>query len=184
MTTKTDPDILSKRIAEVTQPVESGTDEPAKKKIPLTWEEEELAFYEPKRVKAVEVKVREDRHSALLQKQLPLQWKAMHEVFAIRSQSINTRAGRTVIRVLSTDENRFEVRREDDQGFALQFDSQRKKVIFSGKPLGFEREYELIVQTSHDNVETTAWFSSTTLTTEHTDALTKAMLSVLMRFDQ
>jgi hypothetical protein len=108
----------------------------------------------------------------------------MHEVFAIRCQSINTKAGRAVLRVMSTDENRFEVRREDDQGFAVQFDPQRKKVTYDGKPLGFERDYELIVQTSHDNVETTAWFSSTTLTTEHTDALTKAMLSVLMRYDQ
>ena len=183
MTTKTDPDVLSKRIAEVTQPV-NGPEEPAKKKVPLTWEEEELAFYEPKRVKAVDVKQRLDRHTALLQKQLPLQWKAMHEVFAIRCQSVNTRAARTVLRVLSTDANRFEVRREDDQGFVLQFDSERKKITFSGKVLGFEREYELIVQCSHEGVETTAWFSSTTLTTEHTDDLTKAMLSVLMRFDQ
>lgn len=183
MTTKIDPDILSKRIAEVTQPV-NGPEEQAKKKVPLTWEEEELAFYEPKRVKAVAVKEREDRHAALLQKQLPLQWKAMHEVFAIRCQSMNTKAGRTVLRVLSSDANRFEVRREDDQGFAVQFDPDRKKVIFSGKVLGFEREYELIVQTSHDNVETTTWFSSTTLATEHTDDLTKAMISVLIRFDQ
>ena len=183
MTTKVDPDLLSKRIAEVTQPV-NGPEEPAKKKVPLTWEEEELAFYEPKRVKAVEVKNRDDRRAALLAKQLPLQWNAMHEVFAIRCQSINTRAGRTILRVLSADANRFEVRREDDQGFAIQFDPQRKKVIFSGKVLGYDREYELIVQTSHDNVDTTAWFSSTTLTTEHTDDLTKAMISVLMHFEQ
>jgi hypothetical protein len=183
MTTKTDPDILSKRIAEITQPV-NAPEEPAKKKVPLTWEEEELAFYEPKRVKAVAVKQREDRHAALLQKQMPLQWKAVHEVFAIRCQSINTKAGRTVLRVLSADANRFEVRREDEQAIAVQFDPDRKKVTYSGKVLGFDREYELIVQTSHDNIETTAWFSSTTLTTEHTDDLTKAMISVLIRFDQ
>jgi hypothetical protein len=162
----------------------NGPEEPAKKKVPLTWEEEELAFYEPKRVKAVDVKRREDRHAALLAKQLPLQWKAMHDVFAIRCQSINTRAARTVLRVLSTDANRFEIRREDEQGFVVQFDPQRKKVAFNGKVLGFEREYELIVQTNHEGTETTAWFSSTTLTTEQTDDLTKAMLSVLMRFDQ
>ncbi len=183
MTTKTDPDILSKRIAEITQPV-NGPEEPAKKKVPLTWEEEELAFYEPKRVKAVAVKEREDRHAALLQKQMPLQWKAVHEVFAIRCKSINTKAGRTVLRVLSADANRFEVRREDEQAIAVQFDPDRKKVTYSGKVLGFDREYELIVQTSHDYIETTAWFSSTTLTTEHTDDLTKAMISVLIRFDQ
>jgi len=183
MATKIDPDVLSKRIAEVTQPV-SGPEEPAKKKVPLTWEEEELAFYEPKRVKAVEVKRREDRRAALLLKQMPLQWNALREVFAIRCESINTKAGRTVLRASSAESNRFEVRREDDQAIVLLFDQARKKVTFSGKVLGFDREYELIVQTSHDNVDTTAWFSSTTLTTEQTDDLTKAMLSVLIRFDQ
>ena len=29
----------------------------------------------------------------------------------------------------------------------MQFDSDRKKVVFSGKVLGFDREYELVVQT-------------------------------------
>ena len=182
MSAKTDPDILSRRIAEVTQPANSS-EEPPKKKVPLTWEEEELAFYEPKRVKAVEVKRRDDRRAALLMKQLPLQWNALREVFAIRCKSIDTRAGRTVLRVLSSNEHRFEIRREDDQGFAVQFDPERKKVTFSGKVLGFDRDYELIVQT-RDEVDTTAWFSSTTLTTEQTDDLTKAMLSVLMRFEQ
>jgi hypothetical protein len=183
MTTKTDADALSRRIAEVTQPV-NGPEEPPKKKVPLSWEEEELAFYEPKRTKAVDVKRREDRRATLLLKQMPLQWNALREVFAIRCESINTKARRTVLRASSTDANRFEVRREDDQSIVFQCDQVRKKVTFSGKALGFDREYELIVQTSHDNVDTTAWFSATTLTTEQTDDLTKAMLSVLIRFEQ
>ena len=56
-------------------------------------------------------------------------------------------------------------------------------MTFSGKPLGFDREYELVVVT-RDEVDSTAWFSSTTLTTEQTDDLSKAMISVLMRFEQ
>ena len=69
------------------------------------------------------------------------------------------------------------------EGFFMKFDAEKKKVSFSGKPLGFPREYELIVVT-RDDVDSTAWFSSTTLTTEQTDDLSKAMISVLMRFQQ
>ena len=179
--TATDSDVIARRIAEVTKT--DGATEKEAKKIPLTWEEEELAFYEPKRAVAVEVKRKADARAALLQHQLPHQWNALREVISIRCESVNTRAGRTVLRAISSDRNRMEVRREDDQGFVMQFDPERKKVIFSGKALGYDREYELIVQT-RDDVDTTAWFSSTTLTTDQTDALTKAMISVLMRFEQ
>lgn len=176
----TDSETISRRIAEVTK-----IDGPEKeaKKVPLTWEDEELAFYEPKRVVAVEVKRKADARAALLQHQLPHQWSALREVISIRCESINSKARRIVLRPIATDKNRLEVRREDDQGFAMQFDPEKKKVIFSGKPLGYDREYELVVQ-SRDEVDTTAWFSSTTLTTDQTDSLAKAMISVLMRFEQ
>ena len=65
----------------------------------------------------------------------------------------------------------------------MKVDVEKKKVTFSGKPLGFSREYELIVVT-RDDVDTIAWFSSTTLGTEQTDELSKAMISTLMRFEQ
>jgi hypothetical protein len=189
MTARTAPiaesssDAIARRIAEVTKPGPSSSFEKQEKKSPATWEEEELAFYEPKRSVAVEIKRKDDAHAALLQRQLPHQWSALREVISIRCESINTKAGRTVLRVISTDANRFEVRREDDHGFSMQFDAARKKVTFSGKPLGFDREYELVV-VSRDDADSTAWFSSTTLTTDQTDDLTKAMLSVLMRFEQ
>ena len=174
-------DAIARRIAEVTRP-EVLAEKP-EKKVPLTWEEEELAFYEPKRTVAVEVKRKADSRAALLLRQLPHQWNALREVISIRCESINTRAGRTVLRVDGSDSNRFILRREDDQGFSMHFDPEKKKVTFSGKPLGFDREYELVVVT-RDDVDTTAWFSSTTLTTEQTDDLSKAMISVLMRFEQ
>ncbi|HEY2471709.1 MAG TPA: hypothetical protein VGI45_28240 [Terracidiphilus sp.] len=176
----TDSDVISRRIAEVTK-----TDAPEKeaKRVPLTWEEEELSFYEPKRAVAVEVKRKADARTALLHHQLPHQWNALREVIAIRCESINARARRTVLRAIAADKNRLDVRREDDMGFAMLFDAERRKIIFSGKPLGYDREYELIVQT-RDDVDTTAWFSSTTLTTEQTDALAKTMISVLMHFEQ
>ena len=81
------------------------------------------------------------------------------------------------------DRERLEIRREDDMGFVMQFDPEKKKVRFSGKVLGFDREYELVVQTQ-DDVDSTAWFSQTTLATEQTDDLAKAMISTLLRFDQ
>ncbi len=173
---------LLKRIAEVTKPEPSAAEKP-EKKVPLTWEEEELAFYEPKRNVAIEVKRKADARAALLQRQLVHQWNALREVIAIRCESINTKAGRVVLRPGAPDANHFEVRREDDHGFFMEFDPEKKKVKFSGKPLGFSREYELIVVT-RDDVDATAWFSSTTLTTEQTDDLSKAMISVLMRFEQ
>jgi hypothetical protein len=176
----TDSDAISRRIAEVTKP--DGPEKEARK-TPLTWEEEELAFYEPKRVVAVEVKRKADARAALLQHQLPHQWNALREVISIRCESVNSRARRAVLRPISVDKNRLEVRREDDQGFVMLFDPERKKVVFSGNVLGYDRQYELVVQT-RDDVDTTAWFSSTTLTTDQTDALAKAMISVLMRFEQ
>jgi hypothetical protein len=182
MTANTASEMIAKRIAEVTTPVNS-TDAPEKKKVRLTWEEEELENYEPKRSKAVEAKKRADARAALLVRQLPHQLNALREVISIRCDGVNTRAGRTVLRSVNPDRNRFEIRREDDMGFVMQFDPDRKKVIFSGKVLGFDREYELVVQT-HDEVDSTAWFSQTTLATEQTDDLAKAMISTLLRFDQ
>ena len=182
MSAQTASDVLTKRIAEVTQPV-NGPTAPAEKKVPLTWEEEELAFYQPKREKAIDVKRREEARAALLLKQLPHQWNALCEVIAIRCESLNTRAGRTVLRGARPEDNRLEIRREDDLGFVMQFDPEKKKISFTGKVLGFERQYELIVQT-RDEVDTTAWFSTTTLATEQTDDLAKYMISVLMRFEQ
>lgn len=180
--TPTSAEVLSRRIADVTQPVK-GPDAPVEKKVPLTWEEEELTNYEPKRTKAVEIKRREEAKEALRIHQLPHQWKALCEVISIRCESINARAARTVLRAASPDNNRLEIRREDDLGFVMLFDSEKGKVVFSGKVLGFEREYELIVQTRDDG-DSTAWFSKTTLTTEQTDDLAKAMISSLLRFDQ
>jgi hypothetical protein len=178
----TSAEILSRRIADVTQPVK-GANAPVEKKVPLTWEEEELTNYEPKRAKAVEIKQREDAKEALRIHQLPHQWNALCEVIAIRCESINARAGRTVLRAVSPDDSHLEIRREDDLGFVMEFDPEKGKVTFSGKVLGFQREYELTVQT-RDGIDSTAWFSKTTLTTDQTDELAKAMISALMRFEQ
>lgn len=182
MSTPTANDIISRRIAEVTQPA-NGQGGPALKKVPLTWEEEELAYYEPRRTKAAAEKQREDAKAALLVRQLPHQWNALCEVIAIRCESLNTKAGRTILRSVDPDRNRLEIRREDDQGFVVNFNPETKRVLFTGKPLGFDREYELTVQT-RDDVDSTAWFSLTTLATEQTDDLAKYVISVLMRFDQ
>lgn len=182
MTVKTAPDTLSRRIAEVIQPVNESS-APVEKKVPLTWEEEELASYEPKRAKAVEVKRKADARADLLIRQLPHQWNALREVVSIRCESVNAKAGRTILRSVNPDRNRLEIRREDELGFVMNFDPEKKKVTFTGKVLGFDREYELIVQT-HDDIDTTAWFSHTTLTTDQTDDLAKAMISVLLRFEQ
>jgi hypothetical protein len=175
-------DLIARRIAEVTKPEPSVAEKP-EKKVPLTWEEEELAFYEPKRSVAVEAKRRADARAALLLRQLPHQWKALCDVITIRCESVNNKAQRPVLRPSAPDKDQFEVRREDDQGFFMKFDLEKKKVTFSGKPLGFSREYELIVVT-RDDVDSTTWFSSTALATEPTDELAKAMISVLLRFDQ
>jgi len=180
-TLKSASDVITQRIAEVTKPV-SGPALPAKKG-PLTWEEEELENYEPKRAVAVEAKRKADARAALLVRQLPHQWKALCEVMSIRCDSVNTKAGRTVLRGAMPDPNRLEIRREDDEGFVVQFDPEKKKVSFNGKVLGFERIYELVVQ-ERDGVDATAWFSQTTLATEQTDDLAKGMLSTLLRFNQ
>jgi hypothetical protein len=178
MSVQASAETITRRIAEVTKPVPA-----APKKGPVSWEEEELTQYEPKRAVALEIKRREDGKKALLTRQIPQQWNAIREVIAIRCECINARASRTVLRTASADENRLEFRREDDQGIVLIFDPQKGKLSFSGKALGFDRDYELTVVT-RDGVDSTAWFSRTTLATEETDELAKAMISTLMRFDQ
>jgi hypothetical protein len=181
MSAQTASDNITRRIAEVTRPV--SVQAAPEKKVPKTWEEEELAQYEPKRSVAVEIKRREDAKAAFLVRQISLQWNAICEVIAIRCECINARAARTVLRIASADPNRLEFRREDDQGVTLQFEPQNGKLSFSGKALGFDRNYELTVVT-RDGVDSTAWFSRTTLATEETDELSKSMISTLMRFDQ
>lgn len=181
MSAPSSTETISRRIAEVTRPVSSAN--AVEKKAALTWEEEELAQYEPKRSVAVEIKRREDAKAALRLRQIPHQWNAIREVIAIRCECINARASRTVLRIASPDPNRLEFRREDDQGVVLQFEPEHGKLSFSGKSLGFDRNYELTVVT-RDAVDSAAWFSRTTLATEETDELAKAMISTLMRFDQ
>jgi hypothetical protein len=168
--------------AEITQPVKGHDAAPAKKVV-LTWEDEELAFYEPRRIVAAAEKRRADAKAELLSSQLPHQWNALREVISLRCESLNAKAGRTILRSVNPDRNRLEIRREDDQGFVMVFNPENKRVSFTGKPLGFDREYELVVQT-YDDVDSTAWFSLTTLATEQTDDVAKYMVSVLLRFDQ
>src|SRR3984957_4079285 len=180
-TAQTASEAISKRIAEVTKTVDSVA-APEKKRA-WTWEEEELENYEPKRSVAVEGKRKADARGGLMVRRRPHQRDALCEVPSIRCESVNTKAGRTVLRGAMPDPNRLEIRREDDQGFMVQFDSDRKKVVFTGKVLGFERVYELVVQ-DRDGVDVTAWFSQTTLLTEQTDELAKGMISTLLRFDQ
>jgi hypothetical protein len=177
--TRTDP--ISQRIAAVTKPVKSAA--PEERKAPLTWEEEELQNYEPKRAVAVEAKRKADGRTALLLRELPLQWNALCEAMSIRCEGVNNKARRAVLRGAMPDENCLEIRREDDMGFIIQFDPEKRKVLFTGKVLGFDRQYELVVQTYND-VDSTAWFSQTTLATDLTDDLAKQMIGYLLRFDQ
>jgi len=182
MSTQTANDILSRRIAEITEPAK-GADGPPVRKAPPTWEDEELAFYEPRRTVASAEKRRADAKADLLTRELPLQLNGLREVISIRCERLNAKAGRTILRSVDPDRNRLEIRREDDEGFVMQFNPENKRVAFTGKALGFDREYELVVQT-RDEVDSTTWFSLTTLANEETDDLAKYMISVLLRFEQ
>ncbi len=149
----------------------------------MSWEEEELMAYEPKRAKAVEEKSKADARIELLARQLPLQWKALREILAIRCESMNDRAGRTVLRAVSPNLDSLEISREDNLKIEVQFSSATKRIKFIGKALGYDREYELMV-VAFNGVDTTAWYSPTTLSTEQPDDLAKLMLSILLRADQ
>lgn len=174
----TSPDRDSKRRSGATAP------EQAKEKpVPLTWEEEELVAYEPKRVKALEEKRRAEAKVALLARQLPFQWKALREILKIRCESLNTKAGRTILRTVEPDNYHLEIRREDDSKIDIQFDLEKKKVTFTGKALVYDREYELIVQ-SYNNVDSTVWYSHATLANEQPDDLAKSMIGNLLRAEQ
>ncbi len=155
----------------------------AVKEEPLTWEEEELAAYEPKRTRAVEELRRAEAKMALLTRQLPLQWKALREILVIRCESVNARARRTVLRAFAQGQDCLEIRREDDSKIQITFEADKKKVTFSGQVLVYDREYELIVLT-YNEVDTTVWYSHATLANEQPDDLAKSMISILLRADQ
>lgn len=148
-----------------------------------SWEEEELAFYEPRRSKAAEEERKAAARAAMIARQLPLQWNALRQILQIRCESVNARAKRLVLRSVTPQDDKLEIRREDDLKIELQFDAPAKRVKFTGKVLGYDREYELTVQT-YNGSDTTAWFSPTTLTTEQPDDVAKLMLSILLRADQ
>jgi hypothetical protein len=153
------------------------------KGVPMAWEDEELAAYEPKRAMAVEEKARADAKVELLARQLPLQWKALREILAIRCESLNDRAGRTILRTIAPNLDGLEIAREDNTKIEVHFDSVTKRIKFTGKLLGYDREYELMV-VNYNGVDTTAWYSPTTLSTEQPDDLAKLMISLLLRADQ
>jgi hypothetical protein len=149
----------------------------------LTWEEEELATYEPKRAKALEESRLAVAKAELLLRQLPQQWKALREVITIRCESLNARAGRTILRSTVPDPDRLEIRREDESKMEVHFEPDKKRVTFSGKAFGYDREYELIVQ-SYGGVDSTIWFSQATLAPEHPDDIAKSMIATFLRAEE
>jgi hypothetical protein len=151
--------------------------------VPQGWEEEELAWYEPKRTKAVEEKQRADAKAALLARQLPHQMNALREVLKIRCESLNAKARRTVLRWAEPDRDHLEIRREDDTKIEVHFEMDKRKVTFAGEVLGYDREFELVVETRNE-VDTTIWYSPGTLSSEAPDELVKTMLSLLLRANQ
>ncbi len=116
------------------------------KVVPATWEEEELAAYEPKRAKFVEETRQAAAKAALLARQLPHQWKALREI-------------------------------------VVHFEAAKKKVTFSGKAFGYDREYELIVPT-FGAADTTVWYNQSTLATDQPDDIAKTMLGVFLRAEE
>src|SRR5260370_41184570 len=108
--------------------------DPAKEKaVPLTWEEQELEAYEPKRAKAVEEKRKAAAKADLLTRQLPHQWRALREIVNIRCESLNAKAGRMILLSVDPQQDRLEIRREDDSKMEVRFEAASRKVTFSGK---------------------------------------------------
>ena len=151
--------------------------------VPATWEEEELAAYEPKRAKFVEETRQAAAKAALLARQLPHQWKALREILMIRCESLNAKAGRTILRPAAPDPDTLEIRREDDSKIVVHFEAAKKKVTFSGKAFGYDREYELIVPT-FGAADTTVWYNQSTLATDQPDDIAKTMLGVFLRAEE
>jgi hypothetical protein len=150
---------------------------------PPTWEEEELASYEPKRAKALEERRIATAKADLLTRELPHQWKALREIVLIRCESINARAGRLILRTADMREDFLEIQREDESKMEVRFEEARKRVTFFGKGFGYEREFELVVQ-SFGAIDQTGWFSQTTLTHEQPDEIAKAMISTFLRAEE
>ena len=169
----------SKRRSSTAQPLPPPPPPPK----PLTWEEEELAVYEPKRAKAVEERRIAAEKAALLDRDLPHQWHSLREIVLIRCESINSKAGRVILHLVDPREDYLEIRREDESKMEVRFEEARKKVTFFGKGFGYEREYELIVQ-SFGELNSTIWFSHASLTNEQPDEIAKAMIATFLRAEE
>jgi hypothetical protein len=149
----------------------------------MGWEEEELAIYEPKRKKAVEVKRLADARAQLLNQQLPLQWKTLREIFIIRCESVNAKAKRTILRSIDPNVDRLDIRRENDSKIEGRFDASLKKVHFKSDAFAIEREYTLVI-TTYNNVDAVAWFCTQTEVAEGPDEIVKFLLSSFLRAEQ
>lgn len=149
----------------------------------MGWEEEELAVYEPKRKKAVEVKRLADARAQLLNHQLPLQWKTLREIFIIRCESINAKAKRAILRSIDPNVDRLDIRRENDSKIEGRFDASVKKVHFKSDAFAIEREYTLVI-TTYNNVDSVAWFCTQTEVAEGPDEIVKFLLSSFLRAEQ
>lgn len=165
------------------KPRGAAPDAAPEKAVPLTWEEQELDAYEPKRAKAVEEKRKAAAKAALLLRQLPHQWNALREIVNIRCESLNAKAGRTILRSVGPQQDRLEIRREDDSSMEVRFEAASRKVTFSGRAFGYDREYELIVQ-PYDGTDITVWYSQASLATEQPDEIVKSMLATFLRADE
>jgi len=149
----------------------------------MAWEDEELAVYEPKRAKAVEEKRIAAEKEDLLNEQLPHQWNALRQIFIIRCESINARAKRMVLRSVDPQHDHLEIRREDESTIEAHFEAEKRKVKFSGKGFGYDRDYELIVK-NYGGPDTTVWFCIQTEQVEQPDEIAKSLLTLFLRAEQ
>jgi hypothetical protein len=149
----------------------------------MGWEDDELAVYEPKRKKAVEIKKLADARVKLLNHQLSLQWKTIREIFTIRCESINAKAGRVVLRSVDAHQDRLDIRRENESKIEGKFDAASRKIHFKSDAFAIEREYSLVI-TTHNHADSVAWFCTQTEVAEGPDEIVKFLLSMFLRAEQ
>lgn len=147
----------------------------------MTWEDDALSAYEQNRAKALEGNRQASQRTLLLDKQSPHQWNALSEAFKKHCDSLNTKAGRPIVRPVATPTNHLKIFREDRAKLEGLYVPETRKVKFSSTAFFFsEPEYELVAR-SIDGNEVVAWSDLKTHELEQSEDVARSVLHKFLR---
>ena len=123
----------------------------------MTWEDDELAGYEERRITAKQRDMLSVQRNSLLEGRHNQEWLALRTGVQTRLELLNQRAGREITKSLTPRVPELRIRREDGVELKAEYIPATRTVTFSCEALPFgEKSYELTVCMIEGN-DTVAW---------------------------